>query len=80
MGDKAWIHCNLCSGKKNHELLYHKEVKWSEDIPGHGTIEGANIYDLFQCRGCDRVTLRHKNWHSEDFDPESGWPEKGSSL
>ncbi len=74
MGDTVRIYCNSCSGEKNHKLLYQKEVKWSEDIPRHGTIEGANIYELFQCCGCDRVTFRHKDWHSEDYDPESCKP------
>ena len=75
MNNNTWEYCNRCSGKKKHEILYHKEKKWSEDIDGRHTIYGSNIYDLLSCCGCESVKLRHKSWFSEDFDPATGQPE-----
>ena len=75
MADKIWVHCNICSGKKKHDLLCHEEVKWSEEISEHFSIQGSNVYDLLKCCGCDSVVLRHNSWSSEDYDPETGKPE-----
>lgn len=75
MTAKVWVHCNTCSGQKKHDVLCHEEVKWSEEIDRHFTIGGSNVYDLFKCCGCESIVLRHKSWHSEDVDPETGEPE-----
>jgi len=75
MDKTIWEHCNRCSGKKKHEVLYHKEIKWSEDLSEDFSINGSDIYDLLQCLGCESVQLRHKSWFSEDFDPKTGQPE-----
>ena len=69
-----WVHCNNCAGKKRHELLHHEDIRWSEHIDKEFTIKGGDIYDLLKCCGCDRVTLRHKSWHSEDYDHETDRP------
>lgn len=68
------IHCNNCGGKTRHELLHHEDITWSEDIDKDFTINSADSYDLLKCCGCNRVTLRHQSWHSEDLDPENGRP------
>ena len=75
MADIEWVHCNLCSGKKRHETLYHKEFSWSEDIDNRYTINGSDTYDLLKCCGCESVLFRKRSWFSEDYDPETGRPE-----
>ncbi len=75
MDKVIWEHCNHCSGKKKHEVLYHKEIKWSENLSEDFSIDGSNIYDLLQCLGCESVQLRHQSWFSEDCDPRTGRPE-----
>ena len=75
MTDTIWIHCNLCSGKKKHEILFHKEIEWSDDIANDLTIHGSNIYDLLKCCGCESVQFRKQSWHSEERNPETGKPE-----
>ena len=72
MSDKVWIHCNNCSGQKNHELLFHKKISWSEDIDEDFTLYGEDIYDLFKCCGCDSVVFRHQSSNSENYDPVTG--------
>lgn len=74
MNTIIWEHCNRCSGKKKHEILYHKEMKWSEELYENFTIHDSNIYELMKCCGCDSVLLRHKNCFSEDYDPATGEP------
>src|SRR5210317_585917 len=75
MADTIWVHCNLCSGKKNHEILYHKEISWSDDIADNFSINGSNIYDVLTCCGCDSVLFRKQSWDSEYCDPKTGKPE-----
>ncbi len=72
---KVKIFCNNCSGKRNHDNLFHEEVEWSEEIDKEFYISGSNSYDLFRCCGCERVVFRHRSWDSEDIDPETGRPE-----
>jgi hypothetical protein len=75
MDKSIWEHCNRCSGKKRHEVLYHKKIEWSEELSDDFGIAGSDTYDLLQCLGCESVQFRHKKWFSEDYDPETGQPE-----
>ena len=59
-------HCNTCGGDRNHEVLHKASSSWeSED----GYVSGGNSYETIQCRGCDRIHLRHTSWFSEDDEP-----------
>ena len=68
-------HCNLCSGIKNHDILFTRKFKWSEQLSDDFTIDGSNTYTLIQCKGCDSVQFIHKSYFSEDYDQETGKPE-----
>lgn len=67
-------HCNNCTGKRNHEVLYHSKIDWSEDIDERFSICGSDTYELLKCCGCENVQFRHKSWFSEDCAP-NGEPE-----
>jgi hypothetical protein len=72
MADVIWEHCNNCTGKKQHEILFKKKISWSEKISDDFGIDGADTYELLKCCGCNNVQFRHSNWFSEDFDPSTG--------
>lgn len=72
MSGLIWEHCNNCTGKRQHEVLFHEKITWSEQVSEDFSIDGADIYELLKCCGCNNVQFRHSNWFSEDFDPETG--------
>lgn len=74
MAENERVHCNRCGGQRRHELLHKEELGWEEDIGDGMIINGANIYELLKCQGCDHVVVRHRSWFSEDLDPNSGRP------
>ncbi|MGJ8678401.1 MAG: DUF4145 domain-containing protein [Akkermansiaceae bacterium] len=60
------VHCNRCSGEKNHKTLHTERDDWSEDIgipeaPGP-IMHGFDDYKLVRCCGCDSISLRHESW------------------
>ena len=74
-------HCNSCVGERNNLYLHKHEKVWDEllaDDPPYW-IDGKDIYELLQCAGCDRITLRHTSWCNQDYD-EDGKPLKGISY
>jgi hypothetical protein len=60
-------HCNNCLGMTNHTVLHRYIASWSDDV-----VSGGDEYCLIKCAGCDVVHLKHDNWFSEDYDPETG--------
>ena len=72
MSDLILEHCNNCTGKRKHEILFKKRFSWSEQVSEDFGIDGADTYEVLKCCGCDNVLFRHSNWFSEDFDPSTG--------
>lgn len=72
MSDLIWEHCNNCTGKRQHEILFHKKNTWSEQVSKDIVIDGADTYELLKCCGCNNVQFRHSNWCSEDYDLATG--------
>ena len=72
MSNLTWEHCNNCTGKRQHEVLFHKKFTWSEQVSEDFGVDGADTYELLKCCGCNNVQLRHSNWFSEDFDLSTG--------
>src|SRR6266700_5410482 len=68
-------HCNKCLVWTNQTLLYTLRTNWVDVIDADEgfSVDGGDIWDLFQCRGCDTVRLRHRHWFSEESD-ERGRP------
>lgn len=71
--NRVVVHCNKCSGERQHEVLHFERVPWQEEIPGHYTVEGCNSYELVKCCGCHNVSLWHQSWFSE-IEDENGRP------
>lgn len=67
-----WIHCNRCSNTTKHESIFAEDFYWSDEISDDFGVDGADKYELLKCGGCGSIQLRHTNWFSEDFDPETG--------
>lgn len=72
MSEQIWEHCNRCTGKRQHELLFSKTINWHEKVDENFGIDGGDTYELLKCCGCNDVQFRHTNWFSEDFDPDTG--------
>jgi hypothetical protein len=61
------IHCNRCGHPTKHELIHKEEKHWDEDVNDEFAVHGADIYELLECRGCENIVLRHRDWFSEDI-------------
>lgn len=59
------IHCNQCGQKTKHLLIASRTQSGSEPYDDEYDITWETIYDLFECRGCDEVTLRRRVYFSE---------------
>ena len=59
------IHCNACRHKTKHLLVATREQHGSEDIDDKFTITWDTIYDMFECCGCEEVTIRSRHYFSE---------------
>lgn len=70
--DITKAHCNFCVGKRNHLFIHKHERKWEEQISDDPPdwIYGKDLYELLQCAGCERITLRHTAWFCGDCDDE----------
>jgi hypothetical protein len=63
-------HCNKCLRWTNHVVVHSLQTTWEDVIDedeGY-SIDGGDIWDLLQCRGCDSVRMKHRHWFSEDYD------------
>lgn len=63
-------HCNSCQNETVHNIL--KTAKTSWEAPTDPDVFGSDTYEMLQCCGCERVSLRHIEFFSEardiDFD------------
>ena len=70
-GDIVKAHCNICAGERNHQLLHFHSKEWTEEVDDYGSyVSGEDRYELLQCAGCERVTLRHSSYFSENTDDD----------
>jgi len=68
------IHCNKCGHETNNEVLLNRTSRGRDD---RYQIDWSTIYDVFECLGCEDVSLRRKHYfsewgpgeHEEDFYP-----------
>ena len=60
-------HCNTCGGDRNHEVLHKATSSWECE---EGYVSGGDSFETLQCRGCDRIHLRHTSWFSEVDEPK----------
>ncbi|HYP29612.1 MAG TPA: DUF4145 domain-containing protein [Blastocatellia bacterium] len=68
---KLRIRCNTCSGVTWHELLTNKSLTvtlYGQDDEAFG--EGREQWELFQCSGCDSISLRVTSDYPWQDDPE----------
>lgn len=60
------IHCNKCGHKTKHRVVAERVQKGSEDVAdGEDFVSWQDTYTMFECCGCDNVTLRRRTWFSE---------------
>jgi len=64
-GKTEWIHCNQCGHKTKHLLVAMRKHHGSEPYDEHYAISWTTIYDVFECCGCEEVTLRRRSYFSE---------------
>ena len=71
-GELTKAHCNTCSGKTNHSVLYRDKKIWKEQIgeEPHEYIHGEDRYELLKCEGCGSVQYCHTNLFSEATDDQ----------
>ena len=62
------IFCNQCGHETKHLLIATRQQHGSEPFEDGYEISWDTIYDIFECCGCEDVTLRRKNYFSE-WDP-----------
>jgi hypothetical protein len=60
-------HCNNCGPYRTHSVLARVERHWDDD---EARIDGTDVYQLLECGGCERVTLRHDSWNSYETDED----------
>jgi Domain of unknown function (DUF4145) len=63
--DMIKAHCNNCGPHRSHTVLKRVERRWDDD---EARIDGTDRYLLLECRGCERITLRHDSWNSYETD------------
>jgi hypothetical protein len=67
------LHCNTCALETKHRRIARHTRNWQEPEDGQPDIVGQVVHELFECRGCEEVTLRESRSCSED-DPEAPVP------
>jgi hypothetical protein len=63
------IHCNKCGHETKHLTLLTRKQEGSDDVDFDGyhqhTISWVTFYDVFECCGCEDVSLRRRFHFSE---------------
>lgn len=59
------IHCNRCGHETKHLLVASRRHDGSEPYGAEYEISWTTIYDVFECCGCEEVTLRRRHYFSE---------------
>ena len=62
--------CNRCGVWTNQRVVHCETVEWDDELGEGCFISGGDEYHLLRCLGCDKVSLLHKSWFSEDTDAE----------
>ena len=57
--------CNRCDNTTNHVVCGSVEFSWD-----NGDVQGADIYEIIRCSGCDSVSFRTGSSNSEDFEQD----------
>lgn len=58
-------HCNRCANETKHLVIAARKVDDSNELEDYGPIYWWDLYELVECRGCEKVSMRHTNY----FDP-----------
>ena len=61
-------HCNNCGGLRKHKVLYKNNKEDSEKLDEYCSLEWGDYYEMLECCGCEKISMRHKHWFSEDID------------
>jgi hypothetical protein len=59
------LHCNECAHETKHLCLASRTCDGSEDLSPSFSVDWRTVYDLFECAGCESVTLRSTYTFSE---------------
>src|SRR6266851_1770330 len=59
------LHCNACGTKTKHDVIAERRQEGSEPYDEDISVWWLTIYTLFECRGCEGVTLRRTYIFSE---------------
>lgn len=59
------IHCNKCGHETKHLLLVTRSQYGSAPYDENCDISWETVYDVFECCGCEEVTLRRRFYFSE---------------
>jgi len=59
------IHCNQCGNKTKHLVVATRKHHGSEPHDEQYDISWSTIYDVFECCGCEEVSLRRRFYFSE---------------
>jgi len=71
-------HCNICLGKRNHEILHcYEYVEDERETDAGFPLLIHQRYELLKCCGCNTVTLRHTWWYDGD---EDQWGNPNTSI
>lgn len=62
-------HCNQCLGRRNHEVLYKKEIVEDD---GEGP-EFFTKHELLKCLGCERIVYRVSEWNDMERDADGNY-------
>lgn len=57
-------HCNECGQETRHDQILHLERKRTDENRSDGPYEIGTLWNVFQCRGCEEVTLYRSRWYS----------------
>jgi len=63
VGETREVVCRRCDQQTNHAVRGSVMYSWSTQ-----DIQGVDIYEIIQCKGCDALSFRIGSSNSEDFD------------
>ena len=65
------LHCNRCHHQTKHCMLFSKSYSVNGEVEDYGPVSWLIRYDLFECLGCEDVTLRVREQFSETPEQEN---------
>jgi hypothetical protein len=73
VGQRIDAFCLDCDRETKHDVVASYDTKGSEwDKDEAWSVDWEGNYQVIQCRGCETLSFRHRNWFSEDWHPEYG--------